>query len=614
MKKTIMALMLAMMLAVVGASAYNYYENYSLNLSMVNYFDEFNRSDGNATGSGMTYGSATWLFGGEIFSETMQLDDNYTNSGISIMSPDTYYNTTQVLEFDWNRVEFMNYNSSLELFLGQNISNPTAYFELYFLHESNGTDGSIVCDTNSTTYYENTWYHMKIVIDKDNLLISVYNDGSPVCENISYTESVGDTDFWAVFGSTGAYESVAQFDNVVNYNGSETPYYIPCTPNWVCGGYDSCQLNHTQVCNNATDLNSCGESYGGDLSEFTDSCYYCPNNTICSINQSALAIYDSFTRSTTCWDLGSADTNQTWWYDSYGGGVDCVNNYQYVDGETFVAYFNDTWYSIPTTGNDGISMNPGNETLTTYEWDYKEINNGTISNGFFSIDYNYLGGMFTIGHTAQNPNGSLDCYSPSSGYYGPTSFVFNDGEWHHFKAIVNVTGASPTSEYWAYMDDQLICSMNYSGWGDVLGAQGGNGDISLQFFLLGDSDNYSRTQLVDDLVGYLGDISPYIITCIPLWNCSLFGNCTANVSECLAVTDLNVCGEMFTGNLSDYDEPCVVPPITGYVPAYETGDLPELTIDLFAQALLELVALVGVVVLVVVTIYAVKQVKKIKLR
>jgi hypothetical protein len=53
----------------------------------------------------------------------------------------------------------------------------------------------------------------------------------------------------------------------------------------------------------------------------------------------------------------------------------------------------------------------------------------------------------------------------------------------------------------------------------------------------------------------LTDVTPP--PCVPNWNCSLFANCSANISECLAVEDLNVCGTQFGGNLSDFNEPCI---------------------------------------------------------
>jgi hypothetical protein len=48
-----------------------------------------------------------------------------------------------------------------------------------------------------------------------------------------------------------------------------------CIPDWVCSGYADCLENDTQVCNAVSDNNNCGESYGGDYSEFSpQSCIF----------------------------------------------------------------------------------------------------------------------------------------------------------------------------------------------------------------------------------------------------------------------------------------------------------------------------------------------------
>jgi hypothetical protein len=58
--------------------------------------------------------------------------------------------------------------------------------------------------------------------------------------------------------------------------------FTPCSPDWVCSGYDSCLINDTQVCNAVTDNNTCGVSYTGDYSEFSaQSCDYCTPSWIC---------------------------------------------------------------------------------------------------------------------------------------------------------------------------------------------------------------------------------------------------------------------------------------------------------------------------------------------
>jgi hypothetical protein len=54
----------------------------------------------------------------------------------------------------------------------------------------------------------------------------------------------------------------------------------------------------------------------------------------------------------------------------------------------------------------------------------------------------------------------------------------------------------------------------------------------------------------------LYDTFGYEEGCVPDWNCSAFAECSINISECINVTDLNMCGEEFSGNLSLYNEPC----------------------------------------------------------
>jgi len=58
-----------------------------------------------------------------------------------------------------------------------------------------------------------------------------------------------------------------------------------CIPNWACGDYGVCNESDLSVCNDSTDLNSCGLSYTGDLSEFSDQvCDYCSPTLILHTN------------------------------------------------------------------------------------------------------------------------------------------------------------------------------------------------------------------------------------------------------------------------------------------------------------------------------------------
>jgi hypothetical protein len=91
-----------------------------------------------------------------------------------------------------------------------------------------------------------------------------------------------------------------------------------CVPDWVCGGYGSCNVSDYAPCNSATDNNACGLPYGGDLSEFApQSCNFCSRNIV-SFNQSGCA-NNSFTH---CYN----DTNFVTCCDVTGLASDCYGN------------------------------------------------------------------------------------------------------------------------------------------------------------------------------------------------------------------------------------------------------------------------------------------------
>lgn len=90
-----------------------------------------------------------------------------------------------------------------------------------------------------------------------------------------------------------------------------------CEPDWTCIGYDDCDINDTQDCNNVSDNNACGLPYSGDYSEFvTSSCNYCSYD-VEQVNQTDC---DSITGLyTECW----TDNNWSTCCDVTGIDSDC---------------------------------------------------------------------------------------------------------------------------------------------------------------------------------------------------------------------------------------------------------------------------------------------------
>jgi hypothetical protein len=117
-----------------------------------------------------------------------------------------------------------------------------------FSMNTEGTDtrylyinGSLVY--NSTGVYENCNYNLSI----GNLYSGIYNNQgiNGIIDSVYFHDIVGDDEIWGELFND-------QF----------------CTPNWTCDGYAACLPNNTQECNSVLDLNTCGDTYGGDYSEF----------------------------------------------------------------------------------------------------------------------------------------------------------------------------------------------------------------------------------------------------------------------------------------------------------------------------------------------------------
>ena len=85
-------------------------------------------------------------------------------------------------------------------------------------------------------------------------------------------------------------------------------------------------------------------------------------------------------------------------------------------------------------------------------------------------------------------------------------------------------------------------------------------EVRIGYFPLTEPQVRSVNSNLNNVLGYgsLGAIENLTI-CTPEWECDLFSSCVENVSSCLSVHDLNDCGESFGGNISSFDEACVMP-------------------------------------------------------
>jgi len=63
---------------------------------------------------------------------------------------------------------------------------------------------------------------------------------------------------------------------IYNWTITDGGYYFNCTPNWTCDTFGSCNSSNILPCTSVADLNFCGESFTGNITDYDDACIYVP--------------------------------------------------------------------------------------------------------------------------------------------------------------------------------------------------------------------------------------------------------------------------------------------------------------------------------------------------
>ena len=620
MNKSLFSVLVVMLLMSVSVLGFNYYENYTLNESMVVAYDNFNRV-GSEVGN-MTYG-LSWV---ETESDAVVDSDAFYTDGSELIingSTDDYTALVSLVNWDGgtHTIEFdMKQDVIDQMFFraGNLFSDYLHDYRLgapFFVMSYTANERLVMnSEPPIEDYYLPNpmgWHHYKVQMDVDNELLNIWVDDGLVATNRTpmsewnyYNSSqtiIQQFSFWN-YGSSnvGEYE----VDNFVAYEGTDSPYYQvepPCEPNWTCSGYGDCLINDTQPCNETTDENMCGVPYEGDYTEFEPLvCDFCTPLWTCVGYESCLK-----NNTQVCNDV--LDTNYCG--ENYTGNFsefpDQFCQYPFttspvpeggmvIIGDTAeFGVASDVWtgdleYTTNRSylggksigGTDGYHQIPG-QPLTSVHYEamvYDDMGNHVI---YFSIDNGndqYAEIYVTQGDTSYQLEGTNYAHLDTN--------VSRTLGWHKWEIDINST--------------TIVFSIDET---EVL-----TGGVEMGF-----------TNLITGSAYWLGGTSIYFDNvllfafpmCMPDWNCSVFDDCVEGNQACLNVTDLNTCGEPFGGLLSDYDESCeVVPPITGYVPLFKSGDLPGLFGDLLGNGLYVLIGLTGLAVLGVVGYFGVQQVRK----
>lgn len=98
---------------------------------------------------------------------------------------------------------------------------------------------------------------------------------------------------------------------------------------------------------------------------------------------------------------------------------------------------------------------------------------------------------------------------------------------------------------------------------------------------------------LDNLYSTGGMYEAVYSVCVPNWTCFGYGDCINNSQECNSVADLNFCGDLYTGNYSEFaPQYCF-----GYQHDYSADDISPVIVDFLFALMKAFVAMAGLIAL-----------------
>jgi len=231
--------------------------------------------------------------------------------------------------------------------------------------------------------------------------------------------------------------------------------------------------------------------------------------------------------------------------------VDCIYNLQDV-------YFANETYTTSSKGGIGLSNNDLKLDLYYYnnftDWDIHNCMYHSLD--FMDLSYNYGDITFNM----------LNYYNASETEIG-----------------INATLTSIICD--CYFDNPITDSYSYEP------------DLDYYYLINTSLLNYStyNTSITCN-GGSISEVYYFNYTCTPNYYCSSFDDCSLlGVETCLIVNDSNSCGNIYTGELSSYDDSCT--PTTSSVPLVIPLELGECPSNLPSLMLLMIPLIIGFVLM-----------------
>jgi hypothetical protein len=485
-------------------------------------------------------------------------------------------------------------------------------------------------EINNTNISDNAWHNVVFVKNDDNCLnnsFSIYVDAVSKTEFIwnqsmwinltHFDKQVGSGAGYDTYYSTPAGKQVAfdeyavwrnyslnQSDVDLIYNSGTGRMYPFNSCIWECNGYDACSVIDTKTCNSVIDTNSCGESYTGNYSEFTLSCDYCTPSWscdgfgICNLFSHNLFSHNcsSVADANSCYSQTNLPSDQySGDYSEYPSEV-CGLTTNYFDD------FNDglcpEWagadcsnYTLrtspfegspqPTFYYNGFSFENFATTPIIVEF------NLSMSSSDFTFGFANVSNGDVVSARINDNAEAIEFYDSDGGWFaeGLCNYGMDyAGEERKVKFFFNTTGYISL-----YIDNVGVCEVydaNYP-------------TKSLESLTTTFWYDY---QYIDNLAVY------YL--CTPDWSCNGYGTCLINSTQnCNSVTDLNVCGEIYSGDYSEFtSQSCTYVEI--WTPQHLSSDIPAVVIDFLVEFGLQIIAFVGLITLGVLYVYVIKKVGK----
>jgi surface protein len=621
---SVLVLVCLMAIVSVGVSAVcspNCYENYTLNMSKVEMFDDFNRS-GSFVGNFVKPSQEAW----REFTYPDYIEQDYpffdlTGTGEMVLdttngvdSEWVSYVRTQntggyTLEFDMKTLFTENYdyvqlqsgntidgnNRTYRKWFGMIISNDPTYATLSCF----GNAGNQSLGIHPEIAYDNVWHHYKIEVDMNTNSTRTYLDGNQICDvPVSWDGGAWDVpiDVIDIQAWNGANGARLMFDNMVVYTG-ESPYYVPqtcsvcnetCSP---CGGGCSA-TDLSGMFSGVTDFNTTI----GDITGW---------NTSCIIDMNTMFFASDFNQDISGWDTSAVTDMRYMFADNavFNQPIGSWNTSNVTNMDTMffaenvVGVFNQNisgWDTSQVTNMNNMFAGQVNFNQNISAWNISQVQ---------AVDNFFVGTALSIANYDAILNGWGNQIVQYNLTFGVGSTQYTSSGKVGRDILTDTYG-------WTITDGGLVpCVPNWicSGW-DVCQTD------DTQPCNEATDTNMCGQQYGGNFSEFEPDVCDF---CAPAWNCSEFGDCEGVVLPCNEVNDTHNCfaqtqlpSDSFTGLLGDYNGVCQITP-TGYVAQYGSGDISELTIDVMAKGLLELIGLVGLVAVVVISIAGANRLKKV---